>query len=215
MLGPADPRFSLRLGLRFSATVLTGRSLYDDVIRDGVLAAKRAVWIATANLKELYVEGGRGGRYQSLLASFESLADRGVDLRIIHAELPSRRFRAAFDRRPSLVKGGLKLKHCPRNHMKLVIIDGARLYFGSANLTGAGLGAKGDDRRNFEIGLTTEEPRLLDEVQALYHELWRGSPCDRCQVRELCPDPGGYGKGRPATLRPARKKLARLDDDET
>ncbi|MEO6952224.1 MAG: phospholipase D family protein [Polyangia bacterium] len=201
------------LDLRFSARVLAGRALYEDVIRDGILVAKRAVWIATANLKELYVEGARGARYHSLLASFESLADRGVDLRIIHAELPSRRFRAAFDRRPSLVKGGLKLKHCPRNHMKLVIIDGERLYMGSANLTGAGLGAKGDDRRNFEIGLTTDEPRLLDEVQALYHELWRGEPCDRCQVAELCPDPGGYAKGRPRP--PAKKKLPRLDDDES
>lgn len=207
MLGPLD--------LRFSARILTGRSLYEDVIRDGVLTAKRAVWIATANLKELYVEGARGARYHSLLASFESLADRGVDLRILHAGLPSRRFRAAFDRRPSLVKGGLKLKHCPRNHMKLVVIDGERLYLGSANLTGAGLGAKGDDRRNFEIGLTTEEPRLLDEVQALYHALWRGSPCERCQVRELCPDPGGYGKGRPVSPSAKQKKLPRLDDDES
>ncbi len=207
MLGPLD--------LRFSARILTGRSLYEDVIRDGVLTAKRAVWIATANLKELYVEGARGARYHSLLASFESLADRGVDLRILHAGLPSRRFRAAFDRRPSLVKGGLKLKHCPRNHMKLVVIDGERLYLGSANLTGAGLGAKGDDRRNFEIGLTTEEPRLLDEVQALYHALWRGSPCERCQVRELCPDPGGYGKGRTVSPSAKQKKLPRLDDDES
>lgn len=183
--------------LRFSARFLSGRALHEEVVREGVLAAKRSVWIATANLKELYVEGhGLRRRYRSIVQSFAELAELGVDLRILHATPPSRRFRAAFDRRANLVQGGLKLKHCPRVHMKAVIIDGERLYLGSANLTGAGLGAKGDDRRNFELGFVTEEPRLLDEVQQIFDELWRGDPCAGCALRELCPDPGAYGKGR-------------------
>jgi phosphatidylserine/phosphatidylglycerophosphate/cardiolipin synthase-like enzyme len=186
------PAFELTLRARF----LEGRAHYDEVVQGGILSARRAVWIATANLKELYVEGGglRRRRYQSILASFATLAERGVDLRILHAELPSRRFRAAFDRRPALVKGGLKLKHCPRVHLKAVIVDGEHLYLGSANLTGAGLGAKGEDKRNFELGLWTQSPRLLDEVQALFMSLWRGSPCTSCALREDCPDPGAYGK---------------------
>jgi phosphatidylserine/phosphatidylglycerophosphate/cardiolipin synthase-like enzyme len=211
MPGPND----LDFGLRFSARILSGRHLYDEVVRDGILSAKRAVWIATANLKEMYVQGARG-RYRSIMESFQALHDRGVDLRILHAEVPSRRFRASFDRKKELVRGGLKLKHCPRNHMKAVIIDGERLYLGSANLTGAGLGAKGDDRRNFELGLVTEEPRLLDEVQALFDALWRGRPCDACKVRELCPDPGAYATGRLAKKPLATKRaVKRLDDDES
>jgi phosphatidylserine/phosphatidylglycerophosphate/cardiolipin synthase-like enzyme len=195
------------IDLRFSARFLQGRALYEEVIRDGVLQAKRSVWIATANLKELYVEGpGLRRRYRSILETFGELAERGVDLRILHATPPSRRFRAAFDRRPKLVRGGLRLKHCPRVHLKAVIVDGERLYLGSANLTGAGLGAKGDDRRNFEVGFVTEEPRLLDEVQTVFDELWRGGPCDACAVRDLCPDPGPYGAGRkaPRRARPAK-----------
>ena len=190
MIGPID--------LRFSARLLSGRDLYEEVIRGGVLQAKRSVWIATANLKELYVEGqGLGRRYRSIVASFDELAARGVDLRILHADQPSRRFRAAFDRRPALVAGGLRLKHCPRLHTKAIVIDGERLYLGSANLTGAGLGAKGEDRRNFELGLVTEEPRLLDEVQSYFDRLWRGEPCGTCALRDdLCPDPGAYGAGR-------------------
>jgi len=200
------------LDLRFSARMLSGRDLYEEVVRDAILGARRAVWIATANLKELYVEGaGLGRRYRSILASFEELAARGVDLRILHAELPSRRFRAGFDRRPALVRGGLKLKHCPRVHLKAVIVDGERLYLGSANLTGAGLGAKGEHRRNFELGFVTEEPRLLDEVQALFDRLWRGEPCDACQLRALCPDPGAFSAGR---KRPARKKSVRPPKDD-
>jgi phosphatidylserine/phosphatidylglycerophosphate/cardiolipin synthase-like enzyme len=190
--------------------LLAGRDLYREVVRDGILAARRSVWIATANVKELYVEGaGLGRRYRSILQSFEELADRGVDLRILHAEVPSRRFRAAFDRRPTLVRGGLKLKHCPRVHLKAVILDGERIYLGSANLTGAGLGAKGDARRNFELGFLTDDLRVLDEVQALFQSLWAGGPCDGCALRDLCPDPGAFGAGRrPKATKPrARPKL--------
>jgi phosphatidylserine/phosphatidylglycerophosphate/cardiolipin synthase-like enzyme len=200
------------LELRLPVRILSGRDLYEEVVQGGILQARRAVWIATATLKELFVEGHglRRRRYRSILAEFETLAARGVDLRILHAEVPSRRFRAAFDRRPSLVRGGLRLKHCPRVHMKAVIVDGEQLYLGSANLTGAGLGAKGVERRNFEIGLVTSEPRMLDEVQRLFDELWRGEPCDGCAVRELCPDPGAYGTGRVA-----RRSRARLITDST
>jgi phosphatidylserine/phosphatidylglycerophosphate/cardiolipin synthase-like enzyme len=180
------------LPVRFAGTFLTGRALYEEVIRDGVLAAKRSVWIATANVKELYVERSR--RYGSVLRSFDDLVSRGVELRMLHAEVPSRRFRAAFDRHPQLVKGGLAMKHCPRNHLKAVIIDGSKLYLGSANFTGAGLGAKGDDKRNFEFGFLTEDFRLLDEVQSLFQMLWAGEPCATCAVRAECPDPGPYFK---------------------
>jgi phosphatidylserine/phosphatidylglycerophosphate/cardiolipin synthase-like enzyme len=175
--------------------LLTGRALYERVIRDGVLAAKRSVWIATANVKELIVErpGLRRG-FGSILGAFDELASRGVELRLLHAEIPSRRFRAAFDRLPGLVRGGLAMKQCPRVHLKAVIIDGAQLYLGSANLTGAGLGLKGDGKRNFELGLVTENFELLDRVQAMFQEIWEGQPCRSCALRELCPDPGGYAR---------------------
>jgi phosphatidylserine/phosphatidylglycerophosphate/cardiolipin synthase-like enzyme len=181
------------LPIAFEAAFLTGRALYEEVIRDGILQARRSVWIATANVKELFVDrpGTRRG-FGSILAAFDDLSARGVELRLLHAEIPSRRFRAAFDRRPRLVTGGLQMKHCPRVHLKAVVIDGARLYVGSANFTGAGLGARGDDKRNFELGFMTEDFALLDHVQGLFQELWDGEPCARCAIRDLCPDPGPY-----------------------
>ena len=57
------------------------------------------------------------------------------------------------------------LRACPRLHLKAMIVDGATLYLGSANWTGAGLGAKGVGRRNFELGIVTR-----DEGSAV---LWR------------------------------------------
>ncbi len=181
--------------VQFTGSFLHGRALYDEVIVEGVLKAKRSVWIATANIKELYVERsglGRGKKVGSIMGAFDELAKRGVEMRILHAVLPSTRFRAAYDRRPALIKGGLKMKHCPRVHMKAVVIDGSRLYLGSANFTGAGLGLKGDDKRNFELGFMTEDFDLLDRVQAIFQDLWDGEPCRGCALKEICPDPGGY-----------------------
>jgi phosphatidylserine/phosphatidylglycerophosphate/cardiolipin synthase-like enzyme len=177
--------------------LLVGRQLYETVIRDGMLRARRSVWIATANVKEMWVQrpgalASRNGGYQSILQALGDLHDRGVELRLLHAELPSRRFRAAFDRRRALVKGGLAMKHCPRVHLKAIIVDGEHLYLGSANLTGAGLGAKGDGKRNFELGFWTDDFALLDQVQELFQELWDGLPCGSCALRDICPDPGPH-----------------------
>jgi phosphatidylserine/phosphatidylglycerophosphate/cardiolipin synthase-like enzyme len=160
---------------------LWGREHYDDVVT-AVLRATTSVWIATANLKELMVEHRRG-RYRSVLAAFDELASRNVELRILHASLPSRPFRDEFDAHPRLVAGGLQLRQCPRVHMKVVVVDGRLLYLGSANWTGAGLGAKGEGRRNFELGVLTSDCAMIDEVQARFESIWRGRECGTCKLR--------------------------------
>jgi phosphatidylserine/phosphatidylglycerophosphate/cardiolipin synthase-like enzyme len=70
-----------------------------------------------------------------------------------------------------------------------VIVDGRHLYLGSANWTGAGLGAKSGARRNFELGLWTDDEALLDRVQALFDHLWAGGECAGCGRRDVCDDP--------------------------
>ena len=165
-------------------SLLSGRGHYDRVI-SAVRSARTSVWIATANLKELLVEDSRGrGRYHSVLEILDELAGAGVELRILHAGAPSGPFRSSFDRRPRLVAGGLELRQCPRVHLKTVLVDGRLCYLGSANWTGAGLGAKGEDRRNFELGLVSDDCDLIDQVQALYEHIWTGAACRRCKLRE-------------------------------
>ncbi|EAU65337.1 phospholipase D. Active site motif domain protein [Stigmatella aurantiaca DW4/3-1] len=135
----------------------------------------------------MFVE--QGGKFAPVLELFDRLAARGVALRLLHAELPSRPFREAFDARARLVRGGLELKVCPRVHFKAVVVDGAWAYVGSANLTGAGLGAKGEDVRNFELGFVTEDFDVIDRVTALYAAVWDGAECQGCRLRAVCPDP--------------------------
>ncbi len=167
--------------------LIAGRGHYERVIA-AVLEAKVSVWIATATTKELMVERTRG-TYASVLAQLDDLAARGVELRLLHAELPSRPFREELAQHPRLVAGGLALRRCPRVHMKIVVVDGALLYLGSANWTGAGLGAKGSGRRNFELGIATDDSALLDQVQAMYERVWNGSECAGCKLRDVCPGP--------------------------
>ena len=102
--------------------------------------------------------------------------------------------------------GGLKLRICPRVHFKAVIVDGAWVYLGSANLTGAGLGAKGEGKRNFELGFVTEDFDVIDRSQALFESVWSGAECGTCQVHDLCPDPIGPG---PVLRRPRRGQASK------
>jgi phosphatidylserine/phosphatidylglycerophosphate/cardiolipin synthase-like enzyme len=199
--------------------LVAGRGHYEAVI-EAVQAARRSVWIATANLKELMVEDTRArpgrrrtlgrGRlaFRSVLAVFEELAARGVELRLLHAGEPSRPFREELRRRKGLLGAGsgFEMRRCPRVHFKVVVIDGERVYFGSANWTGAGLGAKGEGRRNFELGVISADDTVLDETQALFDHVWRGRPCTGCKLRDVCPGPlDGSPKAatspRPANLR--------------
>ena len=187
--------------------LLTGTALYRRVIVDKLLGATDSVLIATANVKELYIEGGprgiRGG-YRSILDAFDELARRGVTLKLLHAEVPSRPFRATFEDKSRLTGGGLALKICPRVHFKAVIVDGKWVYLGSANLTGAGLGAKDEHRRNFELGFVTEDYETIDRVTALFEAVWSGAECAACKLRDICPDPIGPAAPPKRAVRGAR-----------
>jgi phosphatidylserine/phosphatidylglycerophosphate/cardiolipin synthase-like enzyme len=188
-----------------SLELVSGRGHYERVVR-AAMEARRSVWIATANLKDLMVEdhravpgrrrttaragAGAGGarHYRSILEVFDELAGRGVELRILHASPPSRAFRATLARKPRLARA-LGIRACPRVHFKTVVVDGGFFYLGSANWTGAGLGAKGVGRRNFELGFTGKDDGILDRVQELYDRIWRGAACKGCKLRPLCPQP--------------------------
>ncbi len=120
---------------------------------------KHDLWIGTADLKDLYVEGGRA--VVPFLSILDKLLKRGVDVRLLHAKEPGENFREDFDKYPGLWSR-LERRLCPRVHFKIVIFDCAIAYIGSANLTGAGMGMKGDNNRNFEAGILTDMLSLVD-----------------------------------------------------
>ncbi len=161
------------------------REIYERIIHDGVPKTQSRLWIATADIKDMYVE--HGSVMVPFLQVLDSLLKRGVELRLIHAKEPGPAFRQDFDRFPGLWQN-LERVLCPRVHFKCIIIDGKRAYFGSANMTGAGMGAKGITRRNFENGIWTDDTALTEPLAEQFDAVWCGSYCRKCGRRQYCTD---------------------------
>jgi phosphatidylserine/phosphatidylglycerophosphate/cardiolipin synthase-like enzyme len=180
---------------RASLSLVVDRAHYEHVTL-AIAGARTSVWIATANVKQLMTEAPIGtrdrarGRYVPILDTLQSLCDRGVHVRLLHAAAPSGPFRQELAARAGRLEPPcFQMRACPRVHMKMIAIDGAMLYLGSANFTGAGLGAKGDGRRNFELGVLTDDEWMLDQAQARFEFVWRGAECGACKLRGECPRP--------------------------
>ena len=122
------------------------------------------------------------------LEVLDGMLKRGVELRLIHAKEPGPNWRDDFDRYPDLWTGMDRVL-CPRVHFKCIIVDWHVAYFGSANLTGAGMGAKSEKKRNFENGVLTDDPALINPLVEQFDSVWRGAFCRECGRRDHCGDP--------------------------
>ena len=161
--------------------------LYRDVIQEGLCRATKSVKIGTANVKNLFVETRRG--FDSILKVFEQLIFDGVSVEVLHAGVPSESFLEQIKDGPLLTSPRFHMRRCPRIHFKMVLMDYQLLYLGSANLTGAGIGAKGQHRRNFENGILTNDMDMIDRVYEQFDRIWRGVECGPCQRKDHCPVP--------------------------
>lgn len=177
---------------------ITDRQIYEKVIcRLG--GAKKSLWLATADLKDMYVD--KNGKKAPLLEVLSELAAKKVEVRLLHAKEPGPAFRKDFDRYPNLIAAMERIL-CPRVHLKSVVVDGQWAYNGSANLTGAGMGAKSKDKRNFEAGIITDDAEIVAQIAEQFDSIWRGSHCRACKRKQFCADYTDL----PALKRPARVK---------
>lgn len=172
-----------------NAELIVDEAHFERVVRDGVLTATFSLDIATADFKSMLVpQAESAGRSAvSILKVLARLARSGVEIRLMHSGIPSGPVLCELRK---AVPRGLTIRRCPRLHAKAVIVDCTAMYLGSANLTGAGLGAKSDKRRNFEWGVWTRSPELIDAVQEQFNALWEGRHCASCRRRNnVCPVP--------------------------
>jgi hypothetical protein len=160
------------------------------VLEEAFAGCRHRLFLATADVKDLHLPapGGRRGRGASrtILDVFQELSDRGVEIHLLHGGVPSGPFLADLKRGQP---GRLTMRRCARVHAKTVIADGRWMYLGSANLTGAGLGAKSAARRNFEAGIVTDETALIDPVADMLAGVFAGGQCPSCGRKEHCPVP--------------------------
>ena len=158
---------------------------YEKVI-ERIKTVKKVLWIGTADIKDLYVRDGKS--MKPLLKVLSDLTKAGVEIRLIHAKEPGPAFREDFDKYPNLIKG-MERVLCPRVHFKIIVFDLKTAYIGSANLTGAGLGMKGENTRNFEAGILTSDKELVKAAIDQFDTVWMGSFCKNCRRKEFCGDP--------------------------
>ena len=139
---------------------------YSEVI-SRIAKVRNTLWIGTADIKDVYVK--QDGDAIPLLGQLAGLLKRGVGVRLTHAK-------------------DLERVMCPRVHFKMMIFDLETAYIGSANLTGAGIGMKSSLRRNFEAGILTNDPALVEPAIEQFDTLWMGSHCKKCGRQEFCGD---------------------------
>ncbi|MBN2136207.1 MAG: hypothetical protein JW720_00220 [Sedimentisphaerales bacterium] len=165
--------------------LVTDREIYEKVISREVPQAQRFLWLGTSDLKDLHVD--KHGVIVPFLEILSDLIDKRVEIRLLHAKEPGPAFRKDFDRYPNLITGMERIL-CPRVHFKCVVIDGEFVYTGSANLTGAGMGAKSPEKRNFESGIVTDRKEIIDGVMEQFDAVWRGEHCASCKRKKYCAD---------------------------
>jgi phosphatidylserine/phosphatidylglycerophosphate/cardiolipin synthase-like enzyme len=159
---------------------------FERVVVEGMLKARVSLDIATADFKAMLVPRQGRKRAPSIVELFRKLAEGGVEIRLLHSGTPSE---AALRELKRALPERLTIRRCPRLHAKAVVVDCCAMYLGSANLTGAGLGAKSDGKRNFELGIWTQSSPLIDGVLEHFNALWEGRKCEGCRRKEICPVP--------------------------
>ena len=164
---------------------ITNEQLYKQAIVP-VAGASSFVWIGTADIKDLHVH--HKGSVPSFLFILDGLVKKKVAIRLLYAKEPGVNFKKSFDQYPLLWKN-IEMQLCPRVHFKHIIIDGKFAYTGSANLTGAGLGIKSANTRNFESGFVTTNREIVEAIMNQFDDVWMGKYCKNCKRKEFCSDP--------------------------
>ena len=160
-------------------TYIADSAHYSEVIAR-MMKARRLLWIATADLKDLYVKKSEK-TVVPLLQILNDLVKQGVEVRLIHAKESGQAFREDFDKYPALWSK-MERRLCPRVHMKMVVMDSELVYIGSANLTGAGMGMKS------AAGILTDEPGFIDAAMSHFDSVWEGTYCKSCGRKDFCID---------------------------
>ena len=158
---------------------------YNQVI-ERIKPVNKTLWIGTADIKDLYVKYEFGTK--PMLKVLSDLVQKGIEIRLIHAKEPGPNFRKDFDKYPALIEG-MERVLCPRVHFKIIIFDLKTAYVGSANLTGAGLGMKGENTRNFEAGILSSNKEFVNNAIELFDSVWMGDHCKSCKRKKFCIDP--------------------------
>lgn len=76
----------------------------------------------------------------------------------------------------------------------VVVQSGEGVFYGAVDgigkgETSAGLGMKSTRNRNFEAGILTDDPVLVESAMNQFDSVWAGFKCKNCGRKKYCSDP--------------------------
>ncbi|HPP87035.1 MAG TPA: phospholipase D-like domain-containing protein [bacterium] len=164
--------------------LLVNEQIYQEIFNKHLLLAEKSVLIATANVKNIFIKKNR--EYISIVQIFKELCNNDIYVSLLFSSEPSQSFLDELHKLKLYKNKNFYLTKCPRTHFKCVIIDDKIAYTGSANLTGAGIGAKSIYKRNFEIGFMTDEKNVIQNMIEIFMRITERKECGGCKRKEFC-----------------------------
>jgi phosphatidylserine/phosphatidylglycerophosphate/cardiolipin synthase-like enzyme len=146
-------------------------------ILDKLRRAQQSVLIGTYNLQDIRFDVN--GYRRSLSEVIKRLLKRQVKVLICLAPfMQHSRFMQNL-RTKYAENQDLFVRFCRRMHFKTIVVDLEYAYLGSGNLSGAGVGMKSIRKRNFELGLISENPDLIADITFTFMEIFNGKYCNK------------------------------------
>src|SRR3954447_5414342 len=111
---------SLRTSPRGEVELIINEQHFQKVVLQGICKAQVSIDIMTADLKAMLVPDRVTRRARSIVQVLRTLAQKGVEVRLLHAGVPSAPALAELKRG---LPRGLIIRRCPRLHAKAIVID--------------------------------------------------------------------------------------------
>ncbi|MEM2637581.1 MAG: phospholipase D-like domain-containing protein [Candidatus Korarchaeota archaeon] len=140
-----------------------------------LLRTEKVLRIATANIENIRVL--IGDNVYAFSDVIKVLSKKNIETRIIASDPCIRKF-PVYQELSSV--NNVSFRFCYRMHSKLIIGDNKVAYLGSANITGAGVGIKSENKRNFEAGIIITKPQDILLLINYYDTIWNGNWCREC-----------------------------------
>ena len=175
--------------IQFEGYMLLGNDgdSFEHIVHNGFMKAKEYIWFTSAKTTDFMIPNPRTKEAMQFSQRLYQLARRGIKIKFI---LSPKEAEKKFYQKLKDVEN-INFRFCYDLHMKIVLIDSTWLYFGSANLTGAGMGSRSKKgRNNFEMGTITVDPSAISEVEKLLEDIWSGKHCQGCYQKKK-----GYCEG--------------------
>ncbi|HUT79780.1 MAG TPA: phospholipase D family protein [Candidatus Bathyarchaeia archaeon] len=165
----------------------------DEIINNGLLKARKYVWISSAKVGDFIVVNDHTKEGEQLSNKIYQMAKRGVKFKFLlapHEKTKAYKNTQTFYQKLEGVEN-IEFEFCYDMHMKVILVDGTWMYFGSANLTGAGIGSRSrKGKNNFEVGTITIDQKAIDAIEYQLQQIWNGNECQGCYQKQK-----GYCKG--------------------